>query len=496
MPWSDGLTSARMERVAIVAPRATLRATLVALAAGGRFEPDARHTAAADADAEAPREVASAGVADTAGEPAGAGETEPRAAAIRRRLDRRPADAPAPEPRLAADAPDLDALQATGRWDLLAGEHRLSTLADGAVLHGRAALLVGWAPLDALDALRADVARAGADVAPLARPSGAWAPTLVHPAGVARAFEPLVRTYATVPERDVDPALFAGIAYVVMFGMMFGDVAHGLILAGLGLALRWWRPRALRSFGSLWGLALGAGVVAAAFGLLYGEAFGPTGLVPRLWLSPLDAPLTLLAAALAVGAALMAITYVIGGVNRWREAGAGAALLSPTGIAGALMFVGVGGIAGGVLWWRPLAPAGVAAAAAGVVLTFGGLLAAAGLSGTGVLQAVVELFDSVLRIGSNTISFTRLAAFGMTHAAISQIVWEATSALWRPGPGMAAAVLVFVVGQVVAFSLELLVVAIQALRLEYYELFSRIFTGEGRPFAPFQMPVEAWKEPA
>ena len=54
---------------------------------------------------------------------------------------------------------------------------------------------------------------------------------------------------------------------------------------------------------------------------------------------------------------------------------------------------------------------------------------------------------------------------------------------------MIAAVVVFVLGNLVAFALEALVTGVQALRLEYYELYSRIFSGEGHPFAPWSMPV-------
>ena len=57
-------------------------------------------------------------------------------------------------------------------------------------------------------------------------------------------------------------------------------------------------------------------------------------------------------------------------------------------------------------------------------------------------------------------------------------------------PGMAAACAVFVVGNAVAFSLEGLVAGVQALRLEYYELFSRVFVGEGRPFRPWHVPTD------
>jgi V/A-type H+/Na+-transporting ATPase subunit I len=102
----------------------------------------------------------------------------------------------------------------------------------------------------------------------------------------------------------------------------------------------------------------------------------------------------------------------------------------------------------------------------------------------------VELFDSVIRLGTNLVSFARLAAFGLTHAALGAIVWAGTTTLWAEG-GLAAlgAIVLFVVGNAVSFTLEAVVAGVQALRLEYYELFSRVFQDEGRRFRPWHLPT-------
>jgi V/A-type H+-transporting ATPase subunit I len=110
-------------------------------------------------------------------------------------------------------------------------------------------------------------------------------------------------------------------------------------------------------------------------------------------------------------------------------------------------------------------------------------------------QAAIELFDTVIRVFANVVSFGRLAAFGLTHAAIGLVVWEGARSLWGPGLSAVGAVALFIVGNVVAFALEALVVGVQALRREYYELFSRVFTGEGRLFHPWHVPT-ATKEPS
>jgi V/A-type H+-transporting ATPase subunit I len=98
-------------------------------------------------------------------------------------------------------------------------------------------------------------------------------------------------------------------------------------------------------------------------------------------------------------------------------------------------------------------------------------------------------------VGVNTISFARLAAFGLTHAALESIVWRGTTLLWQRGPAWwPLAVVLVVVGNTLAFALEALVAGVQALRLDYYELFSRIFVDEGRAFRPWQVPTLRAKE--
>ena len=193
-----------------------------------------------------------------------------------------------------------------------------------------------------------------------------------------------------------------------------------------------------------------------------------------------------------LGAVLLAGAYALGTVNRLREGGWALALYAPAGIAGALVFLGAGVGAAAVYWrsgWVGLVAG--ALVATGLVLAYIGLLVGAGGGVTGALQAGIETADLVIRLGANIVSFARLAAFGITHAVLGLIVWEATTALWsRGGAGFAAAIVVFVLGNAVAFALEALVAAIQALRLEYYELFSRVFGSEGRPFRPWHVPMD------
>jgi V/A-type H+-transporting ATPase subunit I len=461
MRWRDALRPTPMTRVAVVAPQWRLRQVLVRVADAGVIEFE-RTLAPGDA---------------AAGEAA-------------RRLQR--SAAPAGPARLSAAGPDLDKWERAGRTDLLAGEAQLAEYSAEAVTRDDVAALLGWAPSDRVPDLAAELADIGGAVAPLPAPRGIQPPTATSPDSVRADFGPLVSTYTTVPYADIDPTVLAGLAYVVMFGAMFGDVGHGALLVLAALAIRRGRPKRLVRLQPFWRFVAGAGLFSMVFGLLYGECFGPTGLVPTLWLAPMDHPVPLLLAGVGLGAVLLAGAYALGTINRVRESGWPVAVTAPSGVAGSALFLAAGlAVAGWYLSLGWLTAIAVLLALAGLVLAFTGLLAEAGGGASGAFQALIETFDVVIRLGSNAVSFARIAAFGLTHAVLSGIVWAATAGLWQRGvAGATAAAVVFVAGNALAFSLEALVAGVQALRLEYYELFSRVFQREGRPFRPWHVPTD------
>jgi V/A-type H+-transporting ATPase subunit I len=393
-------------------------------------------------------------------------------------------------PRLAPAAPEPAALERADRWDLLAGEAELQRRAGAAVRRRSTAILAGWAPESAVQAVTSRVEQLGGGLVVLPRPAWIEPPTLLpEPRGSVH-FRPLVETYGVARYEDVDPTPFAAATFVLMFGMMFGDAGHGLLLVLLGVLVRLLPWRRLDPLRKVWVLPVAAGLAAALFGVLYGEAFGPTGLIRPLWLKPLTSPVLLLLTGVAVGCGLLTLSYTLGTVNRWREGGPRAAVFAGPGLAGLALFAGacaaVIGVAVGVV---ALTWAGAVLALTGLVLLATGLALESGPGVAGVAGVVIELFDALVRLATNAISFARLAAFGMVHAAIGMLVWSGTVALWSGRIGWFIAPLVFLAGNAVAFALEGLVAAIQALRLEYYELFSKVFVGEGRRFQPWHLEV-------
>jgi V/A-type H+-transporting ATPase subunit I len=467
MPLREALVPVPMSRIAVVAPVKRLRDALVRVADAGTVEFD-RVVPAADLPvSEAARALQRLGDAGTV------------------------------EPRLSPDGPDLARLERAGRADLLAGEGQLIEQRAQAIVRGEVAAIIGWAPDATLPALAGRLAAVGAAPVVLPRPRGVDPPTAGAPGAARRTFAPLVETYTTVPYADIDPTVLAGLAYAVMFGAMFGDVGHGAMVLVGALLVRFGRlGRRLPALRPHWAFVAAAGGAAMAFGLAYGEFFGPTGLVRPILLAPMEEPVSMLAAGVAGGAVLLAGAYALGTINRVREGGWALALYAPAGVAGSLLFV-AGGLAVAAVFWRNgwLGLAAGALALTGVTLAYIGLLVGAGGGAAGAIQAAVEVVDLVIRLGANVISFARLAAFGLTHAVLGWVVWSATAGLWsRGGAGLVAAVAVFLLGNAVAFGLEALVAGVQALRLEYYELFSRVFQLEGRPFQPWHVPIDTADE--
>ncbi len=460
MPWHESLEPVRMRRVAILAPGDRLRDVLVEVAGRGTTELET----APEVDAG----------------PAGRLLTQ---------LSRKAGDT---EARLVRSTPDLTALADAGLIDAITGEAELEQREAAGVRRGRVTGVLGWTPAAEVDELAATLAPLGGAVVPLPNPRGVDTPSLVHATGrLNKSFAPLVDTYTTVPYADVDPTVLAGLAFAVMFGMMFADAGQGALLLAGGVMLATGRLRRLTGIRRAWPFVVASAVMAIVFGVVFGQFFGPTGVLPVLWFDPLDDPVLLLGVAVGAGALLLAGAYAIGTVNRWREGGWRLALVSTTGIAGIIVFLSMGLFALGlVIGSSPLVWSAVAVGLGGLTLSFVGLMATSDGGATGALEAGVELFDGAIRQGTNVVSFARLAAFGLAHAALLAMVWDGTTALWATG-GIAvlAAGAVFLVGNAVTFVLEGVVSGVQAMRLEYYELFSKIFIAEGRPFRPWLVPT-------
>ncbi|MBT9540438.1 V-type ATPase 116kDa subunit family protein [Thiobacillus sp.] len=301
-------------------------------------------------------------------------------------------------------------------------------------------------------------------------------PSLMRYPGWLQPFIPLVKSYGVPRYGEFDPALPFAFAYLLLFGAMFGDVGHGAVILLLAAFLG-------RRFGRIAWVGVAAGAVSMLFGLLYGSVFGYEEVIRPLWQSPMHDPVRVLGIAVAFGVGFIAFTLLVNTGNRWAAGRTAAAVLDSNGLAGLVFFLGaIGGLASlvGVLdvalpFWL-LAGAGIA-----VVAGYKWHEAPGG-TGERIMVTLIETLEMAISQFSNTLSFMRVAAFSLNHVALALAVFTIANGLETAGHAVA-----IVLGNSVIIVLEGGIVAIQALRLMYYEGFSRFFNGDGRAFVPLRL---------
>jgi len=289
-----------------------------------------------------------------------------------------------------------------------------------------------------------------------------------------RKFEVFVRGFGMPAQNDIDPTPLLAVTTPLMFGYMFGDVGHGIVLCAVGWLLRRRIP--------VLALLVPAGIVSILFGFAFGSIFSNEHLLPALWMNPMSAPLTILGIPLAFGFAFISTGLLLAGIQAHWHTGVGSWLLEQLPVI--LIYCVALPLA---LWdWQVSALLAIAGALWYVaVRAIGGLrehslsLAAGGLT-TGLL----ELVELLVQLLINTLSFARLGAFALAHAGLSTAVMtlaDLADTWWVKVP-------ILVLGNVVVIALEGLVVSVQTTRLVMFEFFRRFYAGEGSGFKPLTLP--------
>ncbi|MCR5218794.1 V-type ATPase 116kDa subunit family protein [Treponema sp.] len=334
-----------------------------------------------------------------------------------------------------------------------------------------------------------------------------------------KSFQRLIFSYGSPLYGTVDPTPFVAVFFTVLFGIMFGDAGQGLVflLLGILMTLNKMKLAGWEKFGRIF---ICIGISSMIMGLLTGEFFASEEVLkpfnrfvhslagvtdyeeasePILKLMPNGTDSSSVVRmfmffgfTIAVGFVINTCGIIINIVNQFALNHKGRALFGKTGITGAIFFWYV--IIFAVLTAFGLhKPALYDVIIIGVSLFFtafgevferlvdgerpvfeNGLFSA-------VISAVVEVIEIISSYLSNTVSFVRVGAFALAHAVLGSII----STMMAQVPAAAGKMAVLVAGNAIVIVLEGMIVAIQVVRLQYYEFFSKFFTETGREFKPF-----------
>jgi V/A-type H+-transporting ATPase subunit I len=301
-------------------------------------------------------------------------------------------------------------------------------------------------------------------------------PSVMRHSKLLRPFSLLVTQYGVPRYGEVNPTHLFALTYILMFGMMFGDVGHGAVILVTALALH-------RKLGSFTTFGIAAGLSSILFGFLYGSIFGYEHVLHALWIAPLTDPLYMLTVALLWGIGFISLVTLLNIINHLAQGDRNGALFADNGLLSLLLYAGLLGTgysfytSGSVsAFWASLA-----------LLSLVGIFAHKLIEqeapiGERILVAFIETFETITGFVSNTLSFLRVAAFSLNHVALAIAVFTLANMMGETGHWITV-----VLGNVFILVLEGLIVAIQVLRLEFYEGFSRFYSGDGKAFKPLTL---------
>lgn len=326
-------------------------------------------------------------------------------------------------------------------------------------------------------------------------------------------FKRMIFSYGSPMYGTIDPTPFVALFFTVLFGIMFGDAGQGLVFLLLGILMAC-KVVKVGNWNKFAPIFIAIGCTSMIMGILTGEFFANetvlipvsrflTGLFgePRdhiLHMMPSSSPESILnmfkffGFSVMVGFVINSTGLILNILNNISRKKFGKAFFGKLGLCGAVFFWYVITFAVRVFFFKHTPCVadwviiGVSLAGAAFGEPFERLLdgerpVLENGVGAMLISGVVELIEVISGYMSNTVSFLRVGAFALAHAVLGYIISK-LSAL-APAAG---AVAISVVGNAIVIVLEGMIVAIQVIRLQYYEFFSKFFNETGREFKPYQ----------
>lgn len=312
-------------------------------------------------------------------------------------------------------------------------------------------------------------------------------------------FEMFVKMYGLPNYYDINPTSFIGFIYVLLFGIMFGDLGQGLVICLLGIFL--WKKKKMQ----LGAIMSRLGISSMVFGVAYGSVFGYEHLLDPIfkWAGFAQKPIEvfhpettnmLLISAVAIGVIILLSSIGINIYLGFKRKNIERAVVSNNGLVGLILYGGtilaaVLFLTSGINLFNPVfiilvivLPMVILMCREPIVDKIKGKkVHLEGGVGGFILQNFFELFEMSLSYVTNTLSFLRIGGFILSHAGMMAVVMTLSEMLDGAG------IIVVIIGNIFVMVLEGLLAGIQVLRLVFYETFNRFYEGDGKAFDPVKV---------
>jgi V/A-type H+-transporting ATPase subunit I len=336
-------------------------------------------------------------------------------------------------------------------------------------------------------------------------------------------FEPMVFSYGAPLYGTIDPTPFVAVFFTLFFGIMFGDVGQGFVLFLIGLLIAKKKLKIQLLSMNYARPLIFIGIASMIMGVLYGSVFANETLLEKpteaitsaitghpvshiIHLMPdrnnLGKLFAFFGFSIGIGVILNSMGLALNIVNQYLLKNYEKAFFSKTGLAGLLFFWYAIFIAVRIILGGHFVTIDLLGLAIPVFCIFFGPVIWNLISGKRpivkeglfafIIEGVVEILETVSSYISSTVSFLRVGAFALSHTVLSFIIFSLAELVEEGssfGPLFSLAIVIF--GNLVIILLEGMIVAIQVVRLQYYEFFSKFFTETGVAFAPFRFRKEA-----
>jgi len=367
-------------------------------------------------------------------------------------------------------------------------------------VYGNRYVIKGFVPVDSCDELKAKFSEVISLEMSFEEPrieDSIHPPIKLKNNALTRPFTMLIEMYGLPDYFDFDPTALMTITYSLLFGCMFGDLGQGIVLLVVSTILWKWKKMKLAAVG------IRLGICSMIFGLIFGSFFGDEEIIGELFhqwglpLSPFHVmdsknTMVLLMMAVGMGCVLILFSILVNIINKIHKGKIGEAVFHQNGIAGfvfygSIMLGATLQIGMGINVMTPVLMIPFLGIPVIMILfqhPFQNLVCGKGFHieegwGGYIMTSFFEAFEVLLSFVSNTMSFMRVGGFVLSHAGMMLVV---VSLQQMSGPF--GSIPVFILGNLLVMVLEGLVVGIQTLRLEYYEMFSRYFDATGHKFVP------------